>query len=85
MKIANNQETGACTIPNISTTKIGYAHPCIWILLFLPYSSCDPKLQLLPVPTREKKCHVALDYEAIVAVPDLFVAVADTSWGSLPY
>ncbi|KAG9141641.1 hypothetical protein Leryth_015344 [Lithospermum erythrorhizon] len=34
---------------------------------------------------REEKCHITLNNEAIVAVPNLAVAIPYTSWGAFPY
>lgn len=53
--------------------------------LGLPNPSSDPKLELLPLSTGEKKCHVTLDYETIVAIPDLVMAVTYAPRGSFPY
>ena len=68
-----------------SAKEVWYAHSCIWVLLFLPYSPRNSQLQLLPVSTGEEKCHVPLDNETVMAVPDLPVAISDASWGTLPY
>lgn len=69
----------------VLATEVGYAHTSILILLFLPYPSCNSQLQLLPVPTGEEKCHVSLDNETIMAVPDLSMAIPDAPWSTLPY
>jgi hypothetical protein len=66
-------------------TKVRYAHSCFWTLLFLPYPPGNSKLQLLPIPTREEKCHISLNYETVMTIPDLPVAISDTSRGTLPY
>lgn len=67
-----------------SATEIRYAHPSIRIRLFFPYSSSNSELKLLPIPTREKKCHTSLDDKTVVAVPNLTMAIPDTSWSALP-
>lgn len=53
--------------------------------LSLPYPSGDPKLELLPFSSGEKECHVTLDYETIMAVPYLLMALTYASRGSFPY
>jgi len=68
-----------------SATEVWYAHPSIWILLLLPYPPSNSQLQLFSIPTREEESHVSLDNETIMAVPDLLVAISNTSWGTLPY
>jgi hypothetical protein len=70
---------------SFSATKVRYAHPSIWILLFFPYPPSNSQLQLLSIPTWEEESHVSLDNETIMAVPDLSVTISDTSWGTLPY
>lgn len=67
----------------MSATNIRYAHS-IFLILFLPYSSCDSKFQLLPLPTREKQCHISLNDETIMAIPDFTVAIPNTSRCTLP-
>ena len=52
--------------------------------LLLPDPPGDPQLELLPVAAREEECHVALDDEPVVAVPDLPVAVPDAPRHALP-
>lgn len=64
-------------------TKIGNANP-IWVLLFLPYSPRYSKLKLFPLASREKKRHVPLYNEAVVAIPNLSVTVSNASRGALP-
>ena len=68
-----------------SDKEVWYAHSCIWVLLFLPYPPRNSQLQLLPVSTGEEKCHVPLDDEPVVAVPNLPVAISDAPWSTLPY
>nr|GMD49644.1 hypothetical protein B296_00031614 [Ipomoea batatas] len=41
--------------------------------------------KLFPVPARKEKCHVPLNNKAIVTVPDLAMAIPNTSWSALPY
>lgn len=53
--------------------------------VFLPNPSGNPELKLLPVSTREKKCHVTLDYETIMAIPNLLIAITYAPRGSFPY
>jgi hypothetical protein len=67
-----------------SAAKVRYAGS-IRIGLLLPDPAGYPKLQLLPVTPREEQCHVPLDDEAIMAVPNLAVAVTDASWRAFPY
>lgn len=67
------------------TTEVGDAHPSIWVLLFLPYSPCNSKLQLFSVAPREKQSHIPLYNKPIVAVPHLPVTIPYASRGSLPY
>lgn len=72
-------------IIDMLTTERYDARTTFWVLLFFPYSSCNSQLQLFPIPTREEKCHVALYYEAIMAVSNLLVAIPYASWVSFPY
>lgn len=65
-------------------TNIRYARGSIWVLLLLPNPSSNPELELLLVPTGEEEGHVPLDYEPIVAISHLPVAIPDTSWGTFP-
>lgn len=81
----NTQQMENAIKSTVSAAEVGYAHTCVLILLFLPYPSCYSQLQLLPVPTREKECHVSLDDETIMAVPDLSMAIPDAPWCTLPY
>lgn len=67
----------------MSATQIRYAH-CSILILFLPYSSGDSKFQLLPIPTREKQCHISLNDETIMAIPNFTVAISNTSWCTFP-
>lgn len=64
--------------------EAGYANSDIWVGLFLPYSSGNPKFQLFLVPAREEKCHIPLYYKPIVAVPDFPVTIPYAPWGTLP-
>jgi hypothetical protein len=66
------------------TTKIVYAGPAFWVLLFFPYPARNTQLELFPIPTREEKCHVPLYNEAIMAVSNFPVAVPYASWVALP-
>jgi hypothetical protein len=52
--------------------------------LLLPNSTCDPQLELLAVPAREKESHATLNDEAVKTVPHLAVAVSDAARDSLP-
>jgi len=52
--------------------------------LLLPDSARDPQLELLPGPAGEEQGHVAVDDEAVEAVPHLLVAISDAPGCALP-
>lgn len=53
--------------------------------LLLPDTTSDSELELLTVATGEEESHLPVDYEAVMAVTHLPVAIPDTSWHPLPY
>jgi hypothetical protein len=53
--------------------------------LLLPDTTSDSEIELLTTATREEESHLSMDYEAIMAVTHLPVAIPDTSWHPLPY
>lgn len=73
------------TLQNQFTTS-GY--PTEWkdiTSLLFPNPTSHPKLQFLPVSTREEKSHVSLNDETIKTVTHLSVAVPYAPRHSLPY
>lgn len=52
--------------------------------LLLPDATGHPQLELLPGAAGEEECHVAVDDEAVEAVPHLLVAVPDAPGSALP-
>lgn len=49
-----------------------------------PYPSCDSKFQLIYVTTREKKGHVSLDNQPVVAIANFSMTISYASWNALP-
>ena len=68
-----------------SAEEIGDAGSRVGALLLLPDAARHPQLQLLPLPAGEEERHIALDYEAVMAVAHFAVAVPDAPGRALPY
>lgn len=68
----------------LTSTIFRNTHSNLLVLLFLPYPSSNPQLQFFLVASREEECHVPLDDESVVAIPNRSVTVPYASWGTLP-